>query len=1741
MKISNLAQRRRRLSLRDKESRRRRLRVECLEDRRLLASDFGDAPSPFPTLAADNGARHADDWIQTGSSIIGESASEQSARSISLNSDGTRVAIGSYQNDGAFENSGHVRIYERADGNWIQLGNDIDGQQVHERSGYSVSLSGDGQIVAIGSINNSGTVRVFRLEAGVWTQIGSDINGEGTQDKSGYSVSLNHDGSIVAIGAPNNNGGGDFSGQARVFQYSNSSWLQLGNSIEGVANSFLGRSVALSASGNRLVVSAPFEVEGRVRIFDFDGSEWLQIGGDVIGEADGDIFGRSVAINGQGNIIAVGADYNQANGTESGHVRVYELAGNTWTQIGVDLDGEQPYHQFGFSVALNTIGDTLAVGAPHRSSGGEDNPGGVTVYKRSANNWVQVGERLTGSLNGAVFGSSVSIDASGNHVAIGIPRAPNPNSGGAEWGAVDIYSIGSQSLRLGAEKNLELDGRVSANADGDGDSDDGVIFEYLMIGQTHAGVAVNVQNAASDAKLDAWIDFNGDGIWSTTQEQIFDSVPVTNGDNQLEFSIPGDVPSGSTFARFRLSTLGGLFVTGSAVDGEVEDYQIVINANSIPTLDPVDDVSILEDSLEQIVSFAGVTAGGADDQHLDVTAVSDNTALIPNPSVTYSTPDTTGTLAFTPIADQHGTATITVTVQDGGGDNNLDTTEDNASFSQAFTISVNPVNDAPTLEIPPDIVFDEDGVVHGNGTNLKLFASDIDSDQTKLEFRIVNLAEIDSQFGLSIGMDPQSDSFVPRSDNTIHVHPAGNFFGSTQVTIEARDPEGAVSNQQTFVLTINAVNDPPTLDPTSDLTLVDVIEDSGAPVGEAGTLVSTLIDENGPVSNFSDIDGVAAGIAVVGKNIAVEKVWFSTDDGQHWQEVGSVSDSEALVLFADASTRLYAQTAADFSGDLADALKIKAWDQTGGYSNGQAGVDSTTNAFSSATDTVSLSIVASPSSAVDDFYAPEFNSGETFDIAKADLIANDTLGNGESIDTVTITADTTSAAGGTISVDGDTFTYTRPSSWFTGIDTFAYTLDDGGSESSATVTILSGLVGDTLTITLEPGRDHEVTLQYSDDKLVMVDHVTQTTLLNIPRELVPVNVEVVGAPANANIVTFKELSGQTPGETNTSWSYQGGSTSDELAVLGTGSQWAWLSSDPQVENDITVELKLLTTLIDTYTMIAVEKVHVGQVDRIELSDPYLEVGGQTFDLGSSKPVNLPTDVTISEGVLRSSTPVGPHVGESIVGSGHIDAVFAGGVGSLIRLTGNLAVGDAGSTAGFRTDGFLEVGENIATLLDSNQAELGSLTTLGNELPGTLISDNGLILEFGDNLQGYGTIQSEANGTIINNGSIVGNSGEQPITINSRVKGVGTFDNVVMNGEFTPGFSPALWKSGTVAYTDLNRFVIELGGRIAGAEFDRVEHYLAKLGGTLDVQLIDGFKPALGDLLEVITSEQPFEGNFKEILLPLQENGVRIREILDQHGISLETVYDVVETLEVLKSQVADYEIAGHDGSGLRIQGDRFRAFVTSLHQFVAEHSWHTEELELQAGQLVQVATDGINRLIIEGSNWKNFVKPSDVNNDQNVSALDALTVINELGRRSHSDDLTFELDDAAILVTGEGHFYDQNGDGKCTALDALRVINELARISNGGSGEGESVTADYLTGNAADVWTQDFRSQGTEAVQDDSEVENESEESHLLYSDDDNDSPVLSERPEDLVYATAGKESTEAVDSLLSELEDWWK
>ena len=133
------------------------------------------------------------------------------------------MAIGAYLNDGNGSDSGHVRIYSWDGTNWAQVGNDIDGEAANDFSGRSVSIDSDGSHVAIGAYLNdgngsgSGHVRIYSWDGSAWTQVGNDIDGEAANDFSGRSVSIDSDGSHVAIGAPYNDGNGSDSGHVRVY------------------------------------------------------------------------------------------------------------------------------------------------------------------------------------------------------------------------------------------------------------------------------------------------------------------------------------------------------------------------------------------------------------------------------------------------------------------------------------------------------------------------------------------------------------------------------------------------------------------------------------------------------------------------------------------------------------------------------------------------------------------------------------------------------------------------------------------------------------------------------------------------------------------------------------------------------------------------------------------------------------------------------------------------------------------------------------------------------------------------------------------------------------------------------------------------------------------------------------------------------------------------------------------------------------------------------------------------------------------------------------------------------------------------------------------------------------------------------------------------------------------------------------------------------------------------------------
>ena len=205
-------------------------------------------------------------------------------------------------------------------------------------------------------------------------------------------------------------------------------------------------------------------------------------------------------------------------------------------------------------------------------------------------------------------------------------------------------------------RDPELDGQPNAAATGDdtdgNDDEDGIVFASAMTvhgTQTRNGTVTVTMNGSATALLDAWIDFNQDGVWQGTEQLFGGSTPVNAGPNVLNFAIPAGALDGTTTARFRLSSAGGLGPVGAALDGEVEDHLVTF----LPEF-TIDNVSALEGDGSGTTSFV-----------FNVTRSATNTAV----SVDVATADGTAiagsdytAVSIIPLSFPVSVATLPVTV-----------------------------------------------------------------------------------------------------------------------------------------------------------------------------------------------------------------------------------------------------------------------------------------------------------------------------------------------------------------------------------------------------------------------------------------------------------------------------------------------------------------------------------------------------------------------------------------------------------------------------------------------------------------------------------------------------------------------------------------------------------------------------------------------------------------------------------------------------------------------------------------------------------------------------------------------------------------------------------------------------------------------------------------------------------------------------------------------------------------------
>ncbi|OFX97570.1 MAG: hypothetical protein A2W90_09655 [Bacteroidetes bacterium GWF2_42_66] len=347
------------------------------------------------------------------------------------------------------------------------------------------------------------------------------------------------------------------------------------------------------------------------------------------------------------------------------------------------------------------------------------------------------------------------------------------------------------------------------------------------------------------------------------------------------------------------------------------------------------------------LSTAGITFGGSGNGSASFTAagtLSDiNTAL--------------DAATFTPTANLNGAnaGTISFTTNDGTV----------SSGAASVTFNITAVNDAPTATAPSAPTVSEDATNVALSDDIQV--SDVDGDAQTVTFTITGGTVTLGTTGITFPSGSNGSASFSASGTLAAINtaldaatftPTANLSGTNAGTISFTTNDGTVSSSAASVtFNITAVNDTPVLDSAKSPVLAAINEDPGVPTDGStvnSTLVSSLIDNGGAVSNYTDADNDSPGIAVTVVNQGT--LYYSINGGTNWTVLGAVAANSALILNADANTRVYFKPNANINGTVTDAIVIKAWDRTSGV-NGNTGVNTTVGtAFSTATDNVGITI-----------------------------------------------------------------------------------------------------------------------------------------------------------------------------------------------------------------------------------------------------------------------------------------------------------------------------------------------------------------------------------------------------------------------------------------------------------------------------------------------------------------------------------------------------------------------------------------------------------------------------------------------------------------------------------------------------------------------------------------------------------------------------------------------------------------
>jgi FG-GAP repeat protein len=296
---------------------------------------------------------------------------------------GQTILVGAAQHDDA---TGAAYVFTQSGGGWRQTSELTASDPVQSGGfGWGVALSADGSTALVGANGQgvAGEGYVFRESRRTWTQttVLSPSDGE-PGDAFGDAVALTGDGSTAVVGAPVHGGAFTGVGAAYVFGESGEGWTQTAelSPSDGAAEDGFGISVAVSRTGSVVAIGASGHHKAFGSAYVFTRSAGSDNETEELTAADGsgfDFFGTSLAVSGNGSVIAVGADLHHH---QAGAEYIYTRNADAWTQKAeLASTRRRESDWFGCSTGISDDGSTLLIGAFSR---GPYNPGSAFVFTR---------------------------------------------------------------------------------------------------------------------------------------------------------------------------------------------------------------------------------------------------------------------------------------------------------------------------------------------------------------------------------------------------------------------------------------------------------------------------------------------------------------------------------------------------------------------------------------------------------------------------------------------------------------------------------------------------------------------------------------------------------------------------------------------------------------------------------------------------------------------------------------------------------------------------------------------------------------------------------------------------------------------------------------------------------------------------------------------------------------------------------------------------------------------------------------------------------------------------------------------------------------------------------------------------------------------------------------------------------------------------------------------------------------